>query len=162
MDDRNRRLQEVARIAVRLEASCGLPPELLIAQWAVESRWGAKPVGQANYFGMKAHCAGKTCTVTTHEAIGGDLTPCRQVFADYDSLEESCREYAWLITRGAPYREAWQKFRTDHDLGALIAAVAAKYATDPNYAVLVAAVAGQGNLAHAVAAARQEAANVAG
>jgi flagellum-specific peptidoglycan hydrolase FlgJ len=31
-------------------------------------------------------------------------------FADYDSLENSCRDYAWLITQGAPYRPAWQHF----------------------------------------------------
>ena len=43
MDDRDARLQEVARIAVALQAQTGCPAQLLIAQWAVESQWGAKP-----------------------------------------------------------------------------------------------------------------------
>ena len=36
---------EVARIAVALEQQTGCPAQLMIAQWAVESRWGATPVG---------------------------------------------------------------------------------------------------------------------
>ena len=51
--DRDRRLAEVARIAVRIEAETGCPARLLIAQWALESEWGAKPAGAANYFGIK-------------------------------------------------------------------------------------------------------------
>ena len=39
--DRDRRLTEVARIAVRIEAETGCPARLLIAQWAMESEWGA-------------------------------------------------------------------------------------------------------------------------
>ena len=71
MDDRDARLQEVARIAVALEAQTGCPAQLMIAQWAVESQWGTKPVGHSNYFGIKmlkmqprdTMC----CTVTTTE-----------------------------------------------------------------------------------------------
>lgn len=56
-NDRNQRLAEVARIAVRLEAETGCPAQLLIAQWALESQWGAEPAGVANYFGMKKAAA---------------------------------------------------------------------------------------------------------
>jgi hypothetical protein len=35
------------------EAETGCPAPLMIAQWAVESSWGAKPAGKANYFGIK-------------------------------------------------------------------------------------------------------------
>jgi flagellum-specific peptidoglycan hydrolase FlgJ len=41
-------------------------------------------------------------------------------------------------------------------LRALIVAVAGAYATDPNYARLAIAIAGQGNVAQAITAARQE------
>jgi len=78
-----------------------------------------------------------------------------------DSLEDSCRDYAWLITQGAPYRVAWQAYQTSHDLHALIAALAGAYATDPNYARLATAIAGQSNVTQAVAAARQETATYA-
>ena len=49
MEDREQRLKEVAAIAVALEAQTGCPAQLLIAQWALESEWGAKPAGHANY-----------------------------------------------------------------------------------------------------------------
>ena len=68
MDDRNARLQEVARIAVALQAQTGCPAQLMTAQWAVESQWGAKPAGHANYFGIKMSERHKLCcTVTTRE-----------------------------------------------------------------------------------------------
>jgi flagellum-specific peptidoglycan hydrolase FlgJ len=156
MDDRGARLQDVARIAVALEAQTGCPAQLLIAQWALESKWGAKPAGNFNYFGVKrAARHQKCCMVTTREVISGKSVVQNLEFADYDSLEDSCRDYAWLITQGAPYRAAWERYRNDHDLHALIAAVAGTYATDPNYAHLAAVIAGQTNVAQAIGAAHQ-------
>jgi flagellum-specific peptidoglycan hydrolase FlgJ len=160
MEDRESRLREVARIAVALEAQTGCPAQLLIAQWALESKWGAKPAGNFNYFGVKrAARHQKCCTVTTREVINGKSVVQNLEFADYDSLEESCRDYACLVTQGAPYRAAWERYQNDHDLHALIATVAKAYATDPNYAHLAAAIAGQTNVAQAIAGARQETAN---
>ena len=157
MVDRESRLREVACIAVSLEAQTGCPAQLLIAQWAVESEWGSKPVGRANYFGVKAHPqAAQTCTVWTREVVDGETVRCQQLFADYGSLEDSCRDYARLITAGAPYRAGWERYQREHDLGALIAAVAARYSTSPQYAALVTAIAGQTNVANAIAAAHRE------
>jgi flagellum-specific peptidoglycan hydrolase FlgJ len=158
MEDREQRLKEVSAIAVTLEAQTGCPAPLLIAQWAVESEWGAKPAGTANYFGIK-HAARHTkcCTVTTREVVNGTSIVQNLQFADYDSLADSCRDYVWMITCGAPYHAAWQQYLNDRDLHALIAVVARVYATDPGYERLVAAIAGQENVAQAIAAARQEA-----
>jgi flagellum-specific peptidoglycan hydrolase FlgJ len=78
-------------------------------------------------------------------------------FADYDSLADSCRDYAWLITQGAPYHAAWARYQSDRDLHTLIAAVAGIYATDPNYARLATTIAAQANVAQAITEARQEA-----
>jgi flagellar protein FlgJ len=157
MDEaRSRRLAEVARIAVRLEAETGVPARLLVAQWAIESRWGAKPAGNANYFGMKrASRHQRCCTVTTHEVVEGKSEVCALEFADYDSLEDSCRDYAWLITQGAPYREAWSRYRETGDLPGLIESVARIYATDPNYARLVKQIAEQAEVAAAIEAAKE-------
>jgi flagellum-specific peptidoglycan hydrolase FlgJ len=77
-------------------------------------------------------------------------------FADYDSLADSCRDYAWLVTNGTPYHVAWEQYQKDRDLPSLIAAVARVYATDPSYANLAAAVAGQANVKQAMAEARQD------
>ena len=71
MDDRQTRLNEVARIAVELESQTGCPAQLLISQWALESKWGAKPAGNANFFGVKkSDRHEKCCTVTTREVVG--------------------------------------------------------------------------------------------
>ena len=157
MDDRQVRLQQIAKLAVALEAQTGCPAALMVAQWALESNWGAKPVGHANYFGVKAHPqAAQTCMVTTHEVVRDEVVQCQQSFADYGSIEDSCQDYVRLITRGAPYRTAWQRYQNDHDLHALIEGVAGRYSTSPQYASLVAAIAGQTNVAQAIAEARQE------
>jgi len=112
MDDRNARLQEVARIAVALQAQTGCPAQLMIAQWAVESQWGAKPAGHANYFGIKMAERHKLCcTVTTREVIHGESKMMDLSFADYPSLADSCKDYVWLITQGGPYKAAWAKYR---------------------------------------------------
>jgi flagellum-specific peptidoglycan hydrolase FlgJ len=157
MDDRESRLREVARIAVVLEAQTGCPAQLMIAQWALESNWGARPAGNFNFFGVKrADRHQKCCTVTTREVIGGKSVVRNLEFADYDSLEDSCGDYAWLITQGEPYKAAWERYLRDRDLHALIEAVAGKYATDPGYAHLAATIAGQTNVAQAISAARRE------
>ena len=152
MENLETRLNEVARIAVRLEQETGCPAQLMITQWAIESAWGARPVGHANYFGIKkADRHTRCCLVPTREVINGKAVVENLEFADYDSLEDSCRDYAWLITCGAPYRAAWDQYRQDHDLRALLARVARVYATDPNYAGLLGTIAGQTNVVRALA-----------
>jgi flagellum-specific peptidoglycan hydrolase FlgJ len=155
--DHQARLTGVAHIAVALEAQTACPAQLLIAQWAIESKWGEKPVGHANYFGIKrAARHTQWCTVTTREVVNGKSLIENLEFADYDSLDDSCRDYAWLITNGEPYRTACERYQQDHGLNALIAAVARTYATDPNYAHLAAAIADQTNVKQAIHHAVQE------
>jgi flagellar protein FlgJ len=159
-EDRQQRLQQIAKIAVALEAQTGCPAALMVAQWALESKWGEKPVGQFNCFGMKqADRHAKFCTVRTQEIIQGKPVVLDLEFADYDSVEASCRDYASLITHGAPYHTAWEQYQRDGDLHALIGAVAGKYSTSPQYAALVTAIAGQKNVLQAIADVRQEGSN---
>jgi flagellar protein FlgJ len=154
----NRRLAEVARIAVRLETDTGVPARLMIAQWAVESKWGAKPVGEFNCFGIKlAARHTKSCSVMTREVIAGQERHLRIEFADYASLEDACRDYTWLISHGEPYRRAWERYQHDGDFAALIDGVATVYATDAGYAALLKQIAAQANVAAATQAARAEA-----
>ena len=49
---RMQQLAAMAAIAVSYERSVGYPPEVLIAQWAIESNWGKRPSGKNNLFGM--------------------------------------------------------------------------------------------------------------
>jgi len=157
MNDREERLKEVAGIAAALERQTGCPAQLMIAQWAIESQWGEKPVGHANYFGVKkAARHTQCCTVTTHEVVNGKSVVENLEFADYNSLADSCRDYAWLITNGAPYQAAWGQYQQSYDLGTLIALVARVYATDPGYAHLAEAIAVQTNVTQAIAEASRE------
>jgi flagellum-specific peptidoglycan hydrolase FlgJ len=159
--DRQARLTQVAGIAVALEKKTLCPAPLMIAQWAVESRWGSNPVGHANYFGNKKNSRDpESCTEPTTEVIDGKPVEEELQFADYDSLEDSCRDYAGLITTGEPYRTAWEQYSVDRNLNALIVAVAAKYATDPGYGALVSLIANQTNVQRAIVAARREALGV--
>lgn len=153
--DRQNRLDNIARIAVHLEQETQVPASLTVAQWALESKWGEKPVGNANYFGIKkAARHEKCCTVTTHEVIGGVSKQQDLEFADYDSLGASCRDYAWLISNGAPYRKAWQAYLADRDALKLLKSIAGIYSTSPAYAQLAQQIAGQGNVVQAIAKAR--------
>jgi len=157
MEDREQRLKEVTAIAVALEEKTGCPAQLLIAQWALESEWGAKPAGNNNCFGIKkSDRHNLCCTVTTREVVNGTSIVENLQFADYASLADSCRDYVWLITCGAPYHAAWQQYLNNRDLHTLIAAVARVYATDPGYEQLVATIAGQENVSQAIAEARRE------
>jgi flagellum-specific peptidoglycan hydrolase FlgJ len=151
MESLDTRLNKVARIAVRLEQETGCPAQLMIAQWAIESAWGAKPVGHANYFGIKkADRHTKCCTVPTREVVHGRSVTENLEFADYDSLEDSCRDYAWLITQGSPYRTAWAQYERDRVLSSLIAEVSRNYATDPAYANLIESIVRQRNVLQAI------------
>ena len=151
MNDRDQRLNEVAGIAAALEKQTGCPAQLMIAQWAIESQWGAKPVGRFNFFGIKrAARHTKWCTVTTHEVVNGKSLAQNLEFADYDSLKSSCEDFAWLITRAAPYQQAWRRYEQDTNLTKLIAAVARIYATAPQYAEEVWQIAKQDNVIQAL------------
>ncbi len=154
--ERQQRLDAVAHIAVRLEAKTGLPAQLMVAQWALESQWGAKPAGHANYFGIKkADRHTMCCTVTTHEVVHGKTIIADLEFADYPSLEASCEDYAWLITHGSPYRDAWAGYKLSKDLTKLVFDIARVYATDPSYWQLAGTIAQQANVADAIARARK-------
>jgi hypothetical protein len=69
-DNRLQRLKEVFGIAAAFEKQTGCPAQLMIAQRAIESEWGAKPVGHAGYFGMK-----RAAPVRFPNAIGTELFP---------------------------------------------------------------------------------------
>ena len=86
--DRDRRLAEVAQIAVRIEAETGCPARLLVAQWAHGvGRGASKPTGAANYFGIKKASAPREVLhrhVPTRSSVGKRVGQELQ-FADYDS-----------------------------------------------------------------------------
>ena len=108
MENLETRLNEVARIAVRLEQQTGCPAQLLIAQWAIESKWGEKPVGHANYFGVKrAARHTQWCTVDNargreRKSVIENLRVRRLRFARGFVPGLRLADY-----QGAPYHAAW-------------------------------------------------------
>ena len=91
----------------------------------------------------------------TREVIAGHERHLRLEFADYDSLDDSCHDYAWLISHGDPYRAAWDRYRQTRDFAALVDGVASVYATDPHYAALLKQIATQSNVGAAIHSAQE-------
>jgi flagellum-specific peptidoglycan hydrolase FlgJ len=54
-------------------------------------------------------------------------------FRKFETLKEAFDVHGALIATGAPYGDAFERWEKDHDLPALVAGVAKRYATDPNY-----------------------------
>ncbi len=153
---RKAKLDEISAIAVKLEAQVGVPAQLLVSQWALESRWGAKPVGQFNFFGIKRasrHTQG--CGASTHEYVDGKRVVQNCEFAEYASLEDACMDYAWMLSHARPYAKAWAAYLIDKNALNLLKGIAKTYASDPAYAKLLQAISGQGDVVMALGRARQ-------
>lgn len=103
-------------------------PQLVAAQWALESDWGKRPSGAHNYFGLKGL---KGATRTTTEVIGGEEVSTEAVFLDFDSLAASVR---YLVGRW--YRD-WDGYEGINRAATIEQAAAQLktqgYATDPRY-----------------------------
>lgn len=128
-----RRLSAAAMAACLCEKATGLPAEITVAQWALESGWGASAPGN-NCFGIKAYHGCVAQTLPTLEYVDGEQVRRVLVFAAFDSITECFEYHARLITEGKSYAQAWANYLGSRDLQALIADVAPIYATDPAYA----------------------------
>lgn len=103
-------------------------PELVAAQWALESNWGRNTSGTHNYFGLK----GKGKTVKTTEYVNGSSVSISGGFLNFDSLKD-CVEY--LVNRW--YKNYKQYSGINNAKTTLEAAqqlTTQGYATDPTYA----------------------------
>lgn len=103
-------------------------PELVAAQWALESGWGKSTSGLHNYFGLK----GEGTDQATTEYVDGKPVTITAEFQDFPDLE-ACVSY--LVTRW--YRD-WDAYKGVNN--AVDREQAGKelvkqgYATDPSYA----------------------------
>ena len=118
----------------RLASAAGAAyPELVSAQWALESGWGAAFSGGNNPFGLK----GKGTLLKTKEVVNGKEVTIEAEFIDFDSLEAAVR---YLVNRW--YKDfttsSGKRFRgVNHAANRELAAkelVKQGYATDPEYA----------------------------
>ena len=117
---------EISRIASDAGAKY---PELVAAQWALESAWGASVSGKNNVFGIK----GKGTKVKTTEYENGKEVVVYDEFMDFANITE-CIQY--LVERW--YRDYQNRYmgvnRAKDRNAAARMLVTEGYATDPNYA----------------------------
>jgi len=150
-------LLSAAKAACACEVSTGLPAEITVAQWAIESGWGANSPGN-NCFGIKAY---RGCSATqnlpTVEYIDGVRQNVTCTFASFDSLDACFEKHATLITQGPAYVAAWAKYQQDHDLVRLINGLSRVYATDPEYASKIVEIATMPEVRSAINHARADA-----
>lgn len=111
-------------------ASTGIPASVQLAQWALESGWGAKVTGTFNYFGIKAVAGQPFTSVPTHEVINGERIAVNQNFANYDSLIDAFTAHAQLLSTRPQYAPARACLP---DIEGFCDALTGVYATDPNY-----------------------------
>ncbi|WP_036521602.1 glycoside hydrolase family 73 protein [Novosphingobium acidiphilum] len=113
-----------------------IPASVSLAQWALESGWGAHMPGN-NPFGIKAMPGHAVQRFATHESIHGHLVPCEQRFAAFASLDEAFDCHARLLATAPVYHAA---FAALPDTRRFVALMAPHYATAPDYAAKILAV----------------------
>jgi flagellar protein FlgJ len=148
------RLAAAAKAACLCEKATGLPAEITVAQWALESGWGASAPAN-NCFGIKNFPGCQTQILATKEFIDGAMQERQLEFAAFDSLADCFECHARLITDGKSYAAAWAHYQAAHDLQALIADVAKVYATDPVYAGKLRSILAMAQVQTALALARK-------
>ena len=117
-----------AGVSAAAQAAGARFPELVAAQWALESAWGKKPSGAHNYFGLK----GSGTSKPTQEFINGQWVSITDQFIDFEDLRTSIQ---YLVNRW--YRDFKQHKGVNNAKDRNAAAqmlVSEGYATDPTYA----------------------------
>lgn len=128
----------MAPLAHKARERFGVPARLTLAQAAIESQWGRRPIGN-NYFGIKQAARHKQhqTVMTTEQKPTGETWRARLAFADYPTVEDGVMDYAWLISQGRPYRQAWQAYQTHRNIEQLGTEIARVYATGLQYGTLL-------------------------
>lgn len=106
-------------------------PEVVAAQWALESDWGSAPSGKNNYFGIKS--SDKTGTLLrTSEFYDGKEVKIDAWFKDFADLRECVND---LVTKWyKDYKQYKGVNRASDSSECAKLLVQEGYATDPNYA----------------------------
>jgi flagellum-specific peptidoglycan hydrolase FlgJ len=123
--------RDVITAAQAAQRKWGVPASVTIAQWAVESGYGAHvPSGSNNPFGFKARPGQPAVSAMTAEAIGGRTIHLPQPFRKFASLAEAFDLHGQLLHDGRAYRHAMMLAGS---ADAFANALTGVYATDPHY-----------------------------
>ena len=112
-----------------------IPASVTIAQWALESGFGAHmPPNSNNPFGIKTMGGYPSVVVGTTEYAHGKVQHIPQAFAVFPSLAEAFTVHDQLLATSHFYANARSKLP---DAEAFAQALTGVYATDPNYGNLL-------------------------
>lgn len=106
-------------------------PEVVAAQWALESGYGKHSSGRNNYFGIKAK-AGQGTLKTTTEYINNTEVTIKDWFKNYSSLLECVKDLVTLWYQDYHGYKGVNRASSIEECTKLL--VKEGYATDPNYA----------------------------
>jgi flagellum-specific peptidoglycan hydrolase FlgJ len=102
-----------------------------MAQWAVESAWGASmPPGSNNPFGIKATGDQPYVESPTREVVNGESVTVNAKFRVFASLTQAFDEHGRLLATAPVYKAAMKEASNAE---AFADALTGVYATDPNY-----------------------------
>ena len=114
-------------------------PEVVAAQFGVESVYGSKITGTNNYFGIKADPqdikTGNFTEADTFEEIDGKMVKVRAKFKNFKTLEESIKHYKKFWNDDIKDRKGTINVNTAEE--AIIRLKENGYATDSDYVKLV-------------------------
>ena len=109
----------------------GIPASITLAQWIVESAWGAAmPPDSNNPFGIKALEGQPAVESETREVIDGKVLTVTARFRRFASVSEAFELHGKLLSTGSPYRAAREVV---NDPDRFADALTGVYATDPQY-----------------------------
>ena len=122
---------DVVNAAVASRLKWSVPASITMAQWAVESAWGAAmPPDSNNPFGIKAVGDQPAVESPTREVVDGQPITITAKFRKFDSLADAFDAHGKLLATSPVYAPAMQK-KDDPD--AFADALTGVYATDPQY-----------------------------
>uniref|UniRef100_UPI0035C949C8 glucosaminidase domain-containing protein n=1 Tax=uncultured Sphingomonas sp. TaxID=158754 RepID=UPI0035C949C8 len=128
---------DAARLSM---AKWRVPASVSLAQWAIESGWGAHSPGN-NPFGMKPRKGmndpQQMLATMEWSPLRRKLVPAQQPFRIFPSIAAAFDAHAALIATAKVYAPAFAAL-PDRDL--FIARMAPRYATDPQYAAKLGAI----------------------
>jgi flagellum-specific peptidoglycan hydrolase FlgJ len=108
-----------------------IPASVSIAQYGLESGWGAHmPPGSNNPFGIKALPGEARSNTLTREVVRGQDVVIHAGFRAFTSIAEAFDAHAELLATAGAYAAARARLP---DVDGFVAALTGVYATDPNY-----------------------------
>ena len=122
---------DVVDAAVQSKMKWSVPASITIAQWAVESAWGASmPPDSNNPFGIKAVGDQPAVESRTREVVSGESITINAKFRKFETLAEAFDQHGKLLATAPVYKPAMAK---KDDPEAFADALTGVYATDPQY-----------------------------